>query len=532
MTFGLLVVTLFSQLVFSQTPSPTPAAYQYAPPPTGTSAYEDPTKRKGGLTDQEKIMSETFIHTQSNAEKIKEECARSGDTTKACQGVSSNDSKDALIQTAAKAYSMFMGFAGGDFKVDNPKENAKPEEKSATDYCKYVPMATEMLAMTYQSTMQQTIAVAAQAPQQEQQKVELYKVAETHEARAKSADIQYKGWMVTSACYVALVSTASITGDWRVWARMAAAGLLASYFKDQSDDERGYANIVKGIADELRGPGECNPVTERSCYCLEKTTANDPRYCLPQMYRSWAASKAITPVGCINSGLQADPQCTCLINNNCYDVKLGSMMSGPMGQAFAGSGGAQVLSTLMRGNLGTGTLDNAISGLNAKTRSSIRSDILPKSDRMLTGTEAKMAQEIAAKSGIPLGFAEHLVTKPMDGAAKKMADTMKSGKNNFSHNMNKIASYVPPGSRAANILFSEGSFGKKKGVTSQNKFDLSQFNQAKKKESIPSGTRILQLSEAAQQRASQITQDSDRPLFQIISHRYMLSGWRQLELTK
>src|SRR5690606_18254005 len=71
---------------------------------------------------------------------------------------------------------------------------------------------------------------------------------------------------------------------------------------------------------------DCNPHTDRDCYCSEPTTMNDPKYCAPYLHKRTIRDPGITMrTSCINNQAQADPQCKCLANDSCVHTGIDTL---------------------------------------------------------------------------------------------------------------------------------------------------------------------------------------------------------------
>ena len=97
----------------------------------------DPTN----LTDQDKDLSENFIHDGRVQRIYEEECTKDGETEEACLGEKADPKvlgmKSSMIGMLAKAYTMIIGMGGVGGELDSAVEEGAEEatKKGTEKYC-------------------------------------------------------------------------------------------------------------------------------------------------------------------------------------------------------------------------------------------------------------------------------------------------------------------------------------------------------------------------------------------------------------
>ncbi len=518
------------------------------------------------LTDQEKQLSENFVHQGKANRIIDESCNKDAETQAICAGRSGKHKfmgmDPAMVGMLSKAYAM-IGMAGdvGELTKGNgnwfnrdsgaakgaetkPTQSNdasstdakttdgadKKDSKKANDYCKYIPTATEAIAGFQQMAAQSELnSIPTQSDTE--QRAALEKAAKSHTERSKQSQMQAVGWYGGAACYATRMATGGIAVDWSSGLKLAAATFLGTFYQNEVDAHKEYASKVKNIANQLPGKGDCNPVTDRLCYCSEPSTENDPTYCLKEMHKKAIAQNS-TRTSCVTTEMKADPQCKCEVSDTCFDkyiltesgVELG-LSSGFSNTPFKG------VRDLVRGELKGGNISNeayaASMALAKKTLKDLASKLPDDGSSPPTGEKKTLYDELI-KRGIPPLIASKMISANIAGADKyatkfqggALASATPSSIKNTNQNKN-------------NVLDFTGGNGLKLGSTDGQKeekdeFDLSKFGaQQKKNDKSPQG-KVLTFLEKASQKASISTKD--QKIFDIISNRYQTSGRKRLEI--
>lgn len=518
------------------------------------------------LTDQEKQLSENFIH-QGKANRIVDEQCNSSDENKAiCSGRTGKHKfmgmDPSMVQMVSKAYAMIgaMGDVGelskgdgkgltgmfdkkaektvgaGEAKPPETKPettgDAKPaangeENKKASDYCKYIPTVTETIAQFQQMSAQQTMSELPQN-QDTAQKDALEKAAKAHDERAKQSQMQAVGWYGGAACYAARMATGGIAVDWASGLKLGAATLLGSFYQNEVSAHKEYASKVREISSKLPGKGDCNPITDRLCYCSEPATENDPQYCLKEMHKKAIAKNSVR-TSCINDQMKTDPQCKCELTDTCFDklvltengIELG------LSQGFANSPFKGVRD-LVRGELKGGTLTNeaysASMAAAKRTLQEIASKLPDDNSPPPSGDKRKVMDELI-KRGFPALIAKQMAMALMPPGGEKYAQKFQGG---ALANINAAAISATKGSSVLDFSGGNGlgTQGAKAQGEEKNDFDLSKF--ATNNKGKTPNAKVLTFLEKAQNQAAIAKKDT--VIFEIISNRYQLSGRKRLEV--
>lgn len=494
----------------------------------GGSSTTSPTN----LTDQEKQLSQNYVHQGMANRIIQEKCV--GEMQQACQGAEVDHKimgmSPGLMKAASQAYAT-MG-AMGDFMslsakpsadaakpaADGAKDGAKKDK--ADDYCKYIPTLTETVAMFSQKNTVQGLSNGGETSQKEA----LLKAAKSHDNRAEQAQIQSYGWYAGAACYAYGAAT-SFAVDTALVVKLSASLLLGTFYKEEAGANKDYADKTRAIADALPGKGTCNPVTENLCYCSQPETQNDPTYCKAQIAARNAPS-AFTRVACTNSNLQPDPSCACEKNNTCFDRFLQNQGAASL-QIGMGSGTSpfQSVASIAHGRLENGVLNGtAANGLAAIAKRAL-SDFSSKvpAGGMLNPAQKAVADAIASK-GIPSDAARLMALNSPSQSAINQAMAKVQG---LGAVPTQLASYSP--GKNGVVDFSGGNGLGIAGRRNEKKGDdfLAKFAPGAK--GAANNAKVMEFAQRAEARAAQITK-SDRPIFEIISLRYQTSGRRLLQL--
>lgn len=510
------------------------------------------------LTDQDKQLSENFVH-QGKANRIyQENCT--GEMSSVCNGNAGKHKfmgmDPGMVKGIAQAYAMFGSMGGdgllpltkGKGKSDGKgaeaaKETPKKDETAATekggdknkkedqasDYCKYIPAATEGIA----TFSQQSIAKELQSEignGETAQKDTLLKAAKSHDNRAKMAQVQAAGWFGGAACYGVSAATGSFAVDKNLVIKIGAATLLGAFYQNEVAANKEYAEKVRKIADALPGKGDCNPITDKLCYCSQPETQNDPQYCLPQLHKKLLAKDSYR-IACTDENLKIDPTCACEARNTCLDnrIELQSQGALNLGTGYVSSPFKSVRS-LTRGELEGGTLNSRSYDRTAAIAKKALNELGSKFQ--LTAPLTKAQKNIAdgyVSQGIPANVAAMMAqTTPsqaaMDSAMAKLSSAA-SG---------QVVAVAAPAKSSNIVDFSGGAGLGVRGEVAKKSGDDDLSSKLKlggdKKAANSKLVQFAERAEAQAARSSQITRDNERPLFEIISSRYQLTGRKLLEV--
>lgn len=509
------------------------------------------------LTDAEKVLSENFIHDGMANRIVKEECE--GDNALLCRGQDPS-TRSMMIQALARAYSMVIGMAGGKLKprgggegaaeggaqsgegssasgqegqnaeggdstAENGGDGESGEEKEMNDYCRFVAIGTETFA-TFQQQFAQAGLTNMPTNADTQQRDTLLKAAISHEERAKQAKTQTIGWGATAACYWSMIAFAQV--DWQLGLKIGGSTLLAGFFHSEIKRHEGYADKIRGIADMLPGKGDCNPVTERLCYCAQPETMNDPTHCINEMRQNHLNKNAYMTMTCLDNRLQTDPACRCLETESCFDKKIENDLRG-IGFGNLEMQGIRPIQEMSRGSLSAGTLNNASRNIGALNNRLDRSPEIKKllDSKPLSGSQNEDYKKLIS-AGLSPNVARLMALQPnVPGSDKNLGLFSGSGDFNTAGYTNNSA--ARRGSSDGSMYFS-GGYGLQYAPPTDSNEVINPFDKLKQNAEGERGPgNVLEFAERAE-RSAQITTRPDTLIFDIISHRYRQSAWNRLPM--
>lgn len=515
-----------------------------------------PTGNLENLNDQEKYTSETYVHDGLTQRMIKEACEKDETMQKACAGANVDPEfmgiSGTMFQALAKAYTMVVG-AGGLGELEGTKSDAsssgsssntgsssqtnsdaasqtegqsaeKEEKEDTQDYCKYIAMGTEAVAMVQQTASQQSLNTTPLGSVSNAQKEALYRASRSHSDRAQNAKIQTYGWGTSTVCYGAMMLRPSISkSSWKNWLKLGSSALMTAFFNSQVKGHEKYAKTVKEIADKLPEPGDCNPVTERNCYCAQPETQYDPSYCEKEIHKKKVADSSYK-ISCMDDKAQADEDCSCVNTDSCLDKKFMDYIKGLGFNETMNKNVVTPLNKFSKGELVGGKLtgsDISQASMAKKVMDQLK-DQMPDDGVSLNKSQQAEAKMIESM-GIPGALARRMAAMPLTSEAKSLAD--KFGKGAIgSGNQGQAA--AARSYNNGNVLTFQGGQNNKGRGTSSNSFDYKKF-MPKKGKSAQSG-QVLDFAKQAEARAQIHRGGDDRNIFHIISRRYQVTGWNKL----
>ncbi len=513
------------------------------------------------LTDQEQVEANTYYHQGRAQTVLTEECAKLG--TSGCNDTTNNPGRvlggglGTLVEEALpKLYAAmgtlaFTGGGGGGLGSirmrprapeagstsstpngqpsttgeGNAAESGQGENKR--DWCMVIPMGGELAAAAFQraseNQVQQQTSAAATAG--DAQKESLYAVARVHDARAKTANLQGGVYAATAACYVYYMATGADMSSPMLWVKMGAAGAMSMIFLKKAAKHKEYADSVREVARKLPGAGDCNPHTQTQCFCGEPTSqTTDPsnwrKVCVPQELSSGPNDNTPGTCSTINSSgvAVADTACACKATNSCLDTQLASIGTqiGFGSMAFRDAAG---MLAATQGGLDEASISAQATRLNAATTAALGRSPVRNVTPLADGRARKVADELA-RLGLPPSVATAVAAQqgrvPADSAlaAAPLPAATLSGTG---------GAQAGPGSAVRPVTYEGGAAarGAARGVTQEGFVNPFAPKQETKK------TPAVQIETFAQQAVGEadITRDSSRGIFDIISHRYRNTAW-------
>lgn len=525
------------------------------------------------MTDQELQESETYIH-QGKAERIyKDQCVDengiisticSNDTSAFGKDVAKGEKKstmqslEEMMPMVTMAYSNFSAmlpikyvdkknggpiytdgkseftkqkngsYANKDGQVIDPKGNKDVDKKTkdGQDYCGIIPQVGSTAVTFYEQTMdkknQQNFD---NSNPQTKQSASFLSLAKAHKDRAKTAKIQMGIWGATGACYAGMMLTNTISANVGAIVKTGAAGFLAYYFNLKKKAHEEKAALLEQMASQYPGAGDCNPITATTCFCNEETSPmSDPSNyqdkCVPKSYHKNFANNSFI---CIDANKKADPACDCKKTGSCIDaafktmgMQIGlnpSMMKDPLAGIAPLSNG-----------FGTNGLDN-ITDKNLAFMKKAMKKIKPENlnNLNLNNKQKKLAKSFA-KAGIPGSFAAVMAKSANGSSTAPSIATSGLGRSGIGLSGKGMKTAMQ---KARKIKYGKagGSRRKKRrGSTSGSRFG--RFR--KKGRKGVSGVQIMNFAAKAQ-REAEISKDTSKPIFDIITYRYKASAWREFK---
>ena len=491
--------------------------------------------------DEEIELAEDYIHQGKADAQTLETCTEGvngysdicTEESSAFKG-GSMKTLEVMLPALTAAYSMFnsaVSAQGGGLtktyykEVDGVSEvdtsKGTDGQEDAPDYCAYIGLAGEAASTAYTTiqnnqTEQTYISETAEATQA----ATFYALADSHKTLKKASTVQTAIWGATAACYVAYATQASYTGDWKVWAKMAAATFIALYYKKKADAHAERYAILKQMAKDLPQAGECNPYTQKSCFCAEDTSAtSDPvnynKYCEPSVLSSETTSEESYAYVCTDSSGNADDDCSCKTTGTCISTKVVAATNlglDPTALKSALSAIKPITSGFADASLASASANN--SALVDKALDSYK----PTTSPTLTDDQKKIAATLS-KNGIPKTAAAFLAkgSKTTGSAPANALGGVSKGSLELKKK-NSILGKKP--SLARSNFKKGGTIASKRSSSSSNAL----LNRFKKKTNTKTGNaiEIEGYAQKAEEEAS-INQDSSKFIFDIISYRYKSS---------
>lgn len=484
------------------------------------------------LTDQEQAQANKYYHQGRANTVLEAECAKLGESGCFDQTDKPGSVLGGFDAALPRLYAIMgtLGAAGIGNKIAmRPTPAVEPattptEREPKNDLCMYIPIAGEAVAMATQSATQNQIQSTASSAA-EAQRESLYAVARTHESRAKTATMQATIYAGTGACYVAYLATGADPKSYMLWVKMGAATAMSAIFFKKAAKHKDYAKQVKAVAKKLPGSGACNPMSQTHCFCSEETSratdiGNWNRYCLPKGLTPTVGTG--TPAACstINSAGQAvvDAACQCRTNNSCASAQIAGL-TGQIGLGSIALNDPLRTLDLVSGSADDASMANFANGLNARTNRALAGSSVASIPSVALSEKDKSTADKLREVGLPSAVANHIAGSSGDGVAPSasapaMATTPEAGAAGS-------AGAVQPGYNSAG-----GSRGSSANSGGDAPNPFAQFGQ--KAAAKPAAVQVETFAQQAV-RDAEITKDTSRGIFDIISNRYRASGWKQLE---
>jgi hypothetical protein len=402
------------------------------------------------------------------------------------------------------------------------------KEESQKDMCAMIPGVTDLAAQTAQGMENQQIQEGYQNMEPRSQQSEAFRaLARSQRSREKTSKWQAVGWGATAGCYVAYAATGTQT-DLNWWVKFGLSGAATYFYYEKMKHHKMKAELLDKLADSFPKAGDCNPHTETQCFCSEESSVvtdltNYQKYCVPELY-----AKDDTPLEnkttCIDAQGKPDPSCKCKKRRACFDgtVTKEAIRVGLNPTAMQNATGG--LSNLSNG-FDSSTLGPGIEQTLAMAKKQMQK-FKPKKIPNLRGNKKaqKLAKSLQA-AGVPRGLAATI-------AATRIPSSNSSGLPAFAASNlaeefgNKTAAFSTGVPNSDPKFKFGGTVSGGKSGSSKNPFAFGKSGSKRGKGGVQ-----VDLSGLAQKATieADITKDSSKGIFDILSHRYKMRAWKEFE---
>jgi len=512
---------------------------------------------------------------------------------KECQGTESKDKflgvPNQMVEMLGKAYTMINGMTGAPLKLTPDAHSALRKENPAApsdrpDYCARIPMVGETLGRFTQQSEQQNMKNLPNIGDTDQ-KQQLFKAARSHEVRATTSTIQASTYGAATACYTGMITLGGVALT-EVALKLPALSLLTAFYTKNAIQQTEMAKKIKAIADRLPGPGDCNPITKRKCFCtnykkikeiakkweeedekekedtkkfneelankgffsnikgflglgdnfkivtprkITLDTANYDKYCT-SLYHQNPVAQESTRVSCLDNKGIPDPFCGCAQTDSCMDKQFITTIKG-IGKSPYTDAALNDLVSLSRGELRGGSITGNEIGSFASSRAALRKLALQYKPVSLT-EEQKLAAKIAEASfGVPKEMAAHLaVSRSLPGSRNAGQNMIRNVLDSVKNNKKYTKS--SRGSRNKNL---DQAFYKGNPTVAKKLRERANLLKNRKDKSKSQGPRVKSgvlrfANMATNQSGAQIHKRKTVSVFTIISSRYQKVQLRGLIL--
>ncbi|EQC50771.1 hypothetical protein [Bacteriovorax sp. DB6_IX] len=412
---------------------------------------------------------------------------------------------------------------------DKADENSEEEME---DYCRLIAVGVETVGPFFNQKEEEFI-MNSPTRTETAQVTALHKQARAHGSRAKGLKLQITGWGATTACYTAMMAGPASATSWQNYLKLGASALMWRYYEWEKGVHKDAQDTLNRVASKLKGSGDCNPVSDRDCYCAQPETQNDVKYCMPQIRDRMGQSNDYQ-VSCINDQLKEDPACQCVATDTCLDKTIRNNLES-MHIPQTASNKLNPFFQLTRGTIKPGSDDLNVDTSSNKVFATAKDLLRDNADKVslpintLSDDEKKLANELEAM-GIPKTAAIGLSGMKLGDGGKKVADSFskRSGKTYKLYSGGKYK----PRSKSNSLYFSGGKgINKTKKTEKTNQFAniMNKLKRNNKKGANASDANVLRFAERAS-KSAQITKDKSEDIFKIISRRYQVTARKRLEV--
>lgn len=496
--------------------------------------FSNPTN----FTDEQMNRAKDFVHQGIKDRVIQEKCKAAN----GCKDEGEGFPLEKIIGAAYTAMGM-MSMMGGDFmslkrpptdeqiqaaKVKNenlPKgsEEVKPEQDDQKDYCAMAAMAYETIGGVIQQSLQKKADNSESAGDAQLQA--LKNLHETHKARAKTARYQSYVYGIVTTCYVTMLATGNVTANASFIIKMGGAAALTGLYISKSNKHKKAAGKVGDVIASLDWAGKkCNPWTKTKCFCSEVTS----KTVYPNEYQEVCLlnkGNFETPkvaLGCVNSAdgkLTYDKECKCKASNSCVKNPLI-----PFTPQYGLGANLMTEANKTFDMLNSGLYDEGLLDRATLKQAALASNIKFKKSNKIKSPSLNEEQKIIAsqlEKYMPKNFAGIVAASKPSNLSKMREPALNSVA------ISKISPEIKKKlGQAIKVNYAQRS---RRGNSRNDgpDFVMPKFNLGKDKE-LEVDSDTLTFAEKATKNA-EITKSPSTPIFDLITHRYRVSGWKRLE---
>lgn len=424
---------------------------------------------------------------------------------------------EVMMPIVAGLYSNVLAMPGLDTISMKPGEDGKKEQKQ--DNCRIVAMVGEKANILFQTLQNASTQQTFQQTQPQARQVASFEaLARTHRNQRTASQVQMGVFYGTAACYAAYMATGA-AWDAKNIAKLGAAAVIGDFYRLKAKAHKERADLLDKLASQMPQAGDCNPHTRTTCFCAEETSfSHDPtnfqRYCVPP--ELVARNQNNDAYVCIDKNGNADATCACDASNSCIDhtFKTGALELGIspniMKDPLAG------LKPISKG-FGTGNLNGAANRNRALANNMLKK-YKPTEKRNLSDSQKKFAKDLVGL-GIPAAVAAEMAAL-QTGRGGNLPASLASTPGDGS--LAKKLGIKAPTREALNKRYQKGG-----RVATRSRGNDNPFGKFNKRSGNQGGVEIDGQYAQKATLAAEIHNNPGASIFQVISNRYQLSGWKQ-----
>jgi hypothetical protein len=509
----------------------------------------DESFAEGNVTDQQATDARSFIHQGKRDEAIQKGCSQEG--LKDCnqssvdrQGsVIQGNFGEALEQNIGKIYGMLGIFTGNQVSVvENKSDLAKVGTKDSNgkevkkkdlaekkmDYCILAAQGYELVSTSIQESLQNKITKDLE-PEKDLQLKSLLALKKAHEARVKTSTYQSVIYGATGSCYVAraAASQGRVVMDAGYWIKMSASYALMGLYIAKATKHQKAAKLVQNVIDGLPGVGDCNPWTKTQCFCAEKTSKtiypdHYEQICVLQKGETNPPQIGMA-CGVLKDGkMTIDTDCKCKQTNSCFKARIsGSNLNFKLGGNFMNQAN-KGFDLLGSGEFDQGQFDQYAFQTGAYANKIKNKIETPANQALPKLNQRENAIADSLKGIMPPEVAALVAKSPFIQPAGGGLDSgLKAALANVPDQLKEKVGETEP------LKYKRGGpgFGSEENDDPEISFQIPGQGEKENR----GGIEVLSFAEKAINNNADVNTTPETPIFDIISNRYMRSGWNKLQ---